>query len=451
MKHYSLVVLTTLVAINLGLYAQDKDTTQLEPKIKLELVYNKQLDEMMVGSEGFPPSEIKQIFKDKEIPQEDKNWLLNSLRIEIARNEKILYTNDGKTIKLPNDFHFILTSKNNQYIIVYSYNENKEAITLRDVQNNALKKSVQLRKEWEKALDKDKQVLWDSVCYWVQLHDSLSILIKKVTNWYTTKYIFIRVQDGAILWEKENMPLPSHIHISNDGKTVIVVPSGSSFLTKAIFYDETGNEKKTVDGLFGPGGCHDMSADGEMFSVISRKSPEDTLSIAVISYNNRGAQLWIKEVPGIWPFTNPSIAVSPNHKYIAVSLMGNHWWREAFTTLLDLKGNIITTINCSIYNPVFSSDDKYLVLASDRDTLYFLRTDDGTILWQKWMADLSENCNISNEAEYLYINSKQKPFVSSLLDKNGNLLTAIPADGQISPCGKILLTSAGIYVTRGVK
>jgi len=441
-KAFRVLLLMSILPI-IQMYAQTKSG------ITLELLYKKEFGELTVGPEGFPPPEIKQILLDKDIPQEDRDWLLNSLRIEIARREKVLYPDDGRAISLPEDLRHIFATQNMRYVVVYCYDENTSALGLRDMQYDARKRALQWQKEWEQAHDEDIQVLWDSVHYWVQIRDSLDVLLNKIARWYTTRYILIRVQDGATLWEKEDLALPRHIYISNDGKTVVVIPAGSRILTSAIFCDEKGNEERLSVGQYGISGCHDMSSDGEMFCVISRRSPVDTSPIGVASYNNKGARLWLKEVQGISPFTNPSIAVSPNHKYVAVSLTGEKWWREAYTTLLDWKGNIISTLNCCAYHPVFSSDGEYLALASDRDTVYFVSTEDGSILWQKWIANLSGTCSISYDGEYLYVNSNKTPYESYLINRDGHLLVTMAAHGTMSPHGRILLTSMGIYVTRG--
>ena len=69
-KYYLLVILLCL-----PVHAQEKT----ESLVTLELLYQKPFAELYSRSEGFPPAEIKQILKRDDIPQEDKDWLLNSL------------------------------------------------------------------------------------------------------------------------------------------------------------------------------------------------------------------------------------------------------------------------------------------------------------------------------------------------------------------------------------
>ena len=92
MKRVLIEVILLLIISTMPVYGQE-EVSKVESEIEVKLLYKKEFGELMVGPEGFPPPEIKQILLDKDIPQEDKDWLLNSLRIEIARRDKVLYTN----------------------------------------------------------------------------------------------------------------------------------------------------------------------------------------------------------------------------------------------------------------------------------------------------------------------------------------------------------------------
>ena len=81
------------------------------------------------------------------------------------------------------------------------------------------------------------------------------------------------------------------------------------------------------------------------------------------------------------------------------------------------NGDIINTYECRTYKPGFSADEKYVMLGYPRDTIYFVQTDNGDVLWKK-----------SLEGQ-----SYSKPFVAKdgraifytdgyLLDKNSNII-----------------------------
>jgi hypothetical protein len=451
MKKLFLSSIIAFLAISLGLYAQD--TAQAEPKVKLQLVYKKDFNEMTVGPEGFPPPEIKQLLKDKDIPQEDKEWLLNSLRIEIARRKKVLYTNDGKAIKLPDDLQSISTSQNLKYMIIYAAHTDYGGLTadevkkLRDDWLDAYKRYSQWQTKYEKAAENFRQAFIDSMHYWLKISDSLNEFIRLTerNKKEYKKFLCIETASGRVLWEKENMEPPRYI--SNDAKTIIGVP-GYHFFSSAIFYDEYGNEKKRVGGLWGPQGCHDMSADGEMFCVITRINQKDTSVMAVAAYDSAGNQAWLTELAGTWPRGDPCIAVSPTHKYVAVTLWGKNWWREAYTFLLNEKGIVKNTYNYKTYYPGFSFDDKYLILGTIRDTIYFISTDDGAVLWSKVLGGHSYKKPIVSKdgRAIFFISQVPERHPAYLLDKDGDIIWIGSHELKnaigLSPAGYFFIPSA---------
>ncbi|MEO0189459.1 MAG: hypothetical protein ABIL70_07745 [candidate division WOR-3 bacterium] len=446
MRKFILTTVIALFVVSVWLYAQEKDTAQGEPKVKLELVYKKELGELMAGPEGFPPPEIRQILEDKEIPQEDKDWLLNSLRIEIARREKVLYINDGKAIKLPDDLQSITTSQNLKYMIVYAAHTDYGGMTadevkkLRDEWLDAYKRYSQWQTKWERETEKKIPEYRDSMHYWLRISDSLNDKIKEVTmskKKEYKKFIMMETEDGKVLWEREDMEPPRYI--SNDGRVAVGVP-GYHFFSSVIFYDEHGNEIKKVSGLWGPQGSHDMSADGEMFCALTKTRQNDTAVMAVVAYDRNGNKLWGTELRGNWPHTIPCIGVSPNHKYVAASVSG--------IFLLNEKGVLVNTYNHAAYYPAFSYDGRYLILRTHKDTTYFVRTDNGEILWQKVLGGHSYKKPIVSKGgrAIFFISQVAEHHPAYLLDVRGNIIW----DGShelknaigLSPSGYFFLPSS---------
>lgn len=451
MKNLFLSAIITLMAINTWLHAQE--TAQEESvqtgEIKLELIYQKNFDEI-IRPKGFPPEEIEVILNRDDIPQEDKDWLLNSLRIEIAKRKKILYTNDGKTVQLPDDLKSITTSDNLKYMIVYAAHYDYGGMSREDAKivqgkaSEALRKSIEWGMKWEEAGRTEEYMYIDSVYYWIKMRDSLGSHERAIQ--FGTKenkqVLIIETETGRVLWQKEgeiysltgkgeNIYPPSYI--SDDGKTSIAVPGlgpANQFYRSLYFYDENGNERKTVTGLYGVSRCHDLSSDGELFCTLIQIKRNDAKVGAVAAYDKDGNELWITEIPGYSPPFPPCIAISPNHKYIAASIWG--------TNLLNEKGDVINTYECRTYKPGFSADEKYVMLGYPRDTIYFVQTDNGDVLWKKSLSGQPFS----------------KPFVAKdgcaifytdgyLLSKNGDLIwrdkNAVKSTIGLSPSGYLFI------------
>jgi len=436
-----LALVITLMVINLGLYAQEEKTAQGEAlpqhagKMKLELIYKQEFS-ALIGSEGFPPAEIKQILKEKNIPKEDKDWLLNSLRIEIAKRKKILYSNEGKTIELPKDLKSITTSKNLKYMIVYASHTDYGGLTaekvkeLKDEWLKAFKNYDQWRAKYEKATTHSKEAYKDSMYYWLEIRDNLERRLSNIQK--NTKeikaVIFLETETGKVLWKKEgsintftgkgdDIVPPSYV--SDDGKTAIAVPGGGPLqhlYNTVLFYDEKGIEKKKVGGPYGLHGCHDLSADGEMFCTLIQIKRNDTKVGAVAAYDKDGNELWITEIPGTWPDANPCIAVSPNHKYVAASIGG--------TSFLNENGIIINTYNHKTYYPGFSFDGRYLITGTVSDTIYFINTTDNKVLWQKSLGGHSHKKPVMTTDGRLtfFVSLLDGQHPANFIDKKGNII-----------------------------
>lgn len=405
MKKMFISTIIAVMVVSIGLYAQE-DKTQGDFRIRLELVYKRRLAEL-IGPEGFPSSGIKQILEQEDIPQEDRDWLLNSLRIEIARRDNTLYTAEGKAIELHEDIETIATSENQKYMLLKIHHLDYGELTAEEVRE----KVQRLTREAQEASDdqlKSKK--------YKELVEFQTEVRKKKNEW--RKYILMRVDDGKILWVKEDREeFAPQFYISNDGKTVIAVP-GSCFFNTAIFYDERANEKKRVMNLWGPQDSHGMSADGEMFYALTRMAPGDTSSMAIAAYDNSGNQLWKTAVKGSWPSTNPSFAVSPNGNYVSASVAG--------TFLFDNEGATVNTYNCATYFPAFSLDGKYLVIGTLRDTIYFVRTDNGAVLWQKSLGGHSyKQPIVAKDGHTIFFISRAHADAGQpgyLLNKNGDII-----------------------------
>jgi outer membrane protein assembly factor BamB len=424
---------------------------QDESSVKLELLYEKPFADLYSTSEGFPPPEIKQILDRDDIPLEDKDWLLNSFLIEIARREKVIYTYDGRIIELLQDVKSIVASDNYKYFVVYSASTDFDGLSHSEIKQmnedwrDAFTKFGEWRSRYENAYGNKKEIYKDSMYHWLNIRDSLERLLSNLEkNKVETKITeCIETSSGRKVWRNTSMMSPSHL--ADDGRAIVV--PGYYAYDHALFYDANGDEISKAIGFFGPQQCHDMSADGEMFCAITRLKGTDTLPMAVVAFNSKGNELWRTEIQGVRPFTDPCIAVSPNHKYVAAALLGEHWWKEAYTTLLDNNGTTIGVYNCNTYFPAFSQDDEYLILWASQDTTYFIETQTGKVRWKIYLpGHADKTASMPKDGQVIFIYSMiTDRHPAYLLDLNGNILWRGTYDMKnavgFSPNGHFLIAS----------
>ncbi|MBE0433764.1 hypothetical protein IBX73_09930 [candidate division WOR-3 bacterium] len=417
MKNILICTIIAFLAICPGLYGQKK--AQEEPvqteKVTLELVYKKEFNEI-ISADGFPPPEIKQILKDKDIPQEDKDWLLNSLRIEIARKEKMLYTNDGRTIKLPDDLQSITTSKNLKYMIVYAAHTDYGGLTADEVKNlrdewlDAYKRASQWQSIWEKTTDpSEKERLHDSLQYWVRISDSLSAQMTETSmmkNEYK-KFIMMQTEDGKVLWEKDNS---GRFYIFDDGIGCALNSAGIEF------YAQNGNIRKfyniSIRGIL-----RDVHIDGDLIVLLSGGSNESYVTLL----NKDKGKIWEKDFS--LPFYPAHVLISEKSERILISI-------DTITYLYSTSGDLIKIFPHWINHFSFSSNGAYLALL-DPDFLEICESSNGNILgtWHKENRNQGLwRCQVSSEMPIAFVTStkdvKVVPYEDAILlfDKNGHII-----------------------------
>jgi len=305
--------------------------------------------------EGFPPQKIKEELERNDAPEEDKEWLLNALRMIAVRKERVLYTNDGEAIDLPKDnllrWH-IITSKNKKYVMlcpVRLRGEGRGAV--RDMAS--LKPSdhlfkfygaesvEQTKRNWEKYLSREKE--------------STFILM----DWR-----------GKELWRQFSMAGRSYI--SDDAKTIVATHAGWRFGSSSYydFYDEKREKIRVSKFPYGNDGTADLSADGRRLVVIGGLYAGGGYS-TLVGYNSKGQELWTRKVNG-----RPSkgVHVSRDGSFTSASTRERSY-------LLDRKGRVIGQLDVPrAACQAFSTDAKYM-LVLNRKGLHFATTRPLDILW----------------------------------------------------------------------
>ncbi len=238
MKRILLVSIIALMATSLGLYGQEKDVAQPEFKIKLELIC--QLDSTKLDLGGKLISEIESALKNKAkgIPQEDIEWVLNKVRLDIVREKKILYTNDGKSVPIPY-FCYLPHSPNYKYFILNTC----------EYVENGVAKNQQAE--------------------------------------------FVRTADGRVLWKAKNMML--YVFLSDDGAIIVdVTPPLGREVTNIRFYDHHGHLIKNIEGLCTLPMWASMSSNGNLFVIWDRANQ-------LIAFNCQGEEVWRTSLPAADP------------------------------------------------------------------------------------------------------------------------------------------------------
>lgn len=319
----------------------------------VEQIWKKTAGERFLSEiEGFPPSEVKSELTRTDVSEEDKEWLLNAVRITTAGQDNILYTDDGRVIELPKGFkgsRGIMPSRNFKYFILDVRYYNPE---------------VKEEYEW-----------WHSLPLKDQANpnfpgEKLAFLKKPE---FLNKFIFMDFT-GREIWTKDDMPGRSYI--SNDGKTVVAIPDGSYF-SSASFYDEQGNLLKKAKFPYGRQLTADLSGDGKLFTVAAGLEPKSE-NTTIIAFDNKGNELWKRELKGK-PLFDRSLTMSENGKHIAVCLKGI--WPSSWTYVLNEKGDLDFTADFFSYVRSFSGDGNYLALL-ERKYIDYIDLKEKETLWR---------------------------------------------------------------------
>ena len=311
-------------------------------------------EKLFSGEEGFPPLKVKEELKRNDAPEEDKEWLLNTLRIIVATQERVLYTNDGEAIDLPKDNllrWYIVTSKNKKYLMLCPMRLHGEARGM--VSDMArlkppgpvfdffgAEKVEKAKRDWEEYLSREKESAYILMDY-----------------------------GGNELWRRTAMP--GGIYVSDDAKSVVAthIFQLTSPYSLHDFYDDKG-EKVRVSRF--PYGNHaaDLSADGRRFVVVGGWYTVGGYS-TLVGYNRSGKELWTRRVKGNH---TSKVCVSYDGSLTSAPVRDR-------TYLLDRKGNLIGQLDISgVAYQAFSTDADYVLLLNSKE-LHLATTRPLDILW----------------------------------------------------------------------
>jgi hypothetical protein len=324
--------------------------------IQLRLVWSRSAADRVISEEaGFPPLEIRAELERKDVPEADKEWLLNALRITAARNDRILYTDEGRVIELPQNgllrWH-IATSKNYKYLML-----------------------CPLRWDWE------AKSRMESIASTPPHDPTFSAERVEVAKRNLEEYELLEKESdfilmdwkGSELWGRHDMP--DRVCISDDGRTLVATQRDHHFAS-ASFYDEKGQLVRKAEFPYGAGGNADLSADGSLFVVIAGLASEDGYS-TIIAYDREGEMLWQRRVLGKPAVGGDArrIFVSTTGEFVAISL-----YSAGETYLFNRSGDLVGTFDVVTGWAAYSAADDYAVLIG-RGSVRLVKTEEGRVVW----------------------------------------------------------------------
>jgi len=236
-KAFTVLILISILPV-IQVYAQEKDTNLSRPSVRLELIHY--YDQNQLSDGGAFLSEIITALgkKEKGIPQEDIDWLLNKIRLDIVRQTKKLYTDKGEEIEIPYFGVGFPHSSDFKYFIFNTCDYSK-----RIAENPRTE--------------------------------------------------LVRTSDGAVIWEIKTMMMDAFV--SNDGATVVdittALPPVFRELRNIRFHDANGSVTRTIDNLSSLPEWITMTNDGSLCVVFDRVNGG-----TFIAYDSFGNEIWRKPV-----------------------------------------------------------------------------------------------------------------------------------------------------------
>lgn len=355
-------------------------------KLSLQLVWSTSADDKQIFDEGvFPPPDIEGELKRDDVPEADKQWLLNALRVAAARKDRVLYTDDGRAISLPKDGLLrwqIATSRNFKYLMLCPQRWDSEA-----------------RQELESKASLQPP---DPLFFYFgseKVQQARKDLAEYERLEKESDFTFMD-SEGNELWRRHG--LPGRVHISNDGKTVVATHRGHWF-GSASFYDSKGESIRKVDFPYGAGGNAALSPNGQLFAVIADLASEDGYS-TVIAYGARGDRLWRTRLPG-----KPNVSGTARRVFCSTTgrfaVVSFHSPGKAY--LLDRNGNMVTTFGIVATWAEFSATDSHVVVVG-RGKVGLAETEQGTVVLTA-EGKLTERVGIDPKGQFFVLVGRSGP------------------------------------------
>jgi hypothetical protein len=321
--------------------------------------------------DGFPPPEIKEVLADTSIPQDDKEWLLNNIRVWAAYKTKQLWLTDGSTMEIPAvrpgdkvSTFTVYTSRNKKYWLVRAMRIEGPGVPSKPPNPTSR----------EEARDPE---------YWEKMNTWHTAQSAQKAHW---REAFMDVE-GRIYWEKEFGPYDTHLedqwygevvaHISDDGEVVVKIGA-----RKGWFCGKVG-ECVERDG-FSYLQRTALSADGSTFVV--HGGTRFSTQCRLRAFDRAGERLWESE-PVKGRDLSPTVLAVAGSGQAAVFSVGRQEpgaYPEWSMHLVDSRGGAMKSYRFGEHPRVvvFTPEGNRLVVATAR-AIRMLEVGDGRELWQR--------------------------------------------------------------------
>jgi hypothetical protein len=412
--------------------------------LSLELIWETPEKGAPVFVDGFPPPEIKAAFEDTSIPEEDKEWVLNNIRVWAAYRAKKLWLDDGSTMEIPVvepgdrlQTFTIFSSRNKKYWLVRAMRFEGPEIPPEPEPPAGGKPTP----EFAEAKSARLTAQWAQKAHW--------------------REVFMDVE-GRIYWEKEFGPYDTHLedqwygevvaHISDDGEMVVKIGA-----RKGWFCGKAG-ECVERDG-FSYLQRTALSADGSTFVVHTGGGPYDHRvdfgrRCGLQAYDRTGELKWASEVvPGGTGGRGGVVGVSPDGSraaFIAVASRGTGTSHRTDVNEYLVNGEGITLAQDGLGSKGegrvrFSMDGRRLYVTYPHLHLVRARgVETGRLLWEYRTEDWIAVVTPSRETGIVAIMARGGSLTVLSPDGEPLLCTQRPnAEVFLSPNGALLLEKAG--------
>lgn len=356
MKKLFLSVIIALIAISIGLYAQEKEAAQGEPKVDLQVVYEKTFDEPIVDV----------IFDTVTVSIEEAKkmgWREEAFTAENKTKEKVL-------ISYPKVVFVSQGRELDWYVPRRRSSYHTKELKFYDSNGKIINRSV-FKKHGEEYIYLSPKQKY--------------ILVSRVpTEWdpgYSGGTLYDL--DGKKIWEIAG---PTPIAVSDEGYAVAAhldwqvppEPGGDFYI-----YDAKGKLLTTIENP-------DKKKTAPLFAEYSEDSEYAILSFNATTYpptifvliTKEGRILWKKEFPEYWfPDALDEIDIMPNIGIVGLMVKGVS---QAFS--LDWKGNLRWDVTPNIFSNswcIFSRDGGRVYIATAKGYLLCLNESNGEIIWMR--------------------------------------------------------------------
>jgi len=380
MRRFSLLVIIVLMAISLGLYAQEKDTAQVKPDVKLELVWEKEIPEgtsdiVFLDENGY--NVFSSQCKDPE---------------KALRQKRGIFVQDRK-LKWFEDDNFEVVKE--MAIGEGSTPNGSKVVISKNGRNIAIIEGLE---RWDRFKEPDE---WQG-----GFKDKPATL--RLLNWKGEELARTQFSPGG--WEYIDL-----YPLGNDRTMVVGLAGGEGLYHGVKILVKKGKNLTEVFSDEETSWFVDYAENGER-TLLLIKNKEMAL------FNGSGEE----ECRYVCPRPYRGGYLSPRGNYVVEHTAGE------YLMIYDNEGNLIKEQHARCRYVAFSPDEKYLCVTPGPWRVYFFETKTGKMLWE-YVDSTLWFCSIAlpTEAKQVYISTSPFHPTSATAMEKGEKFVLIFERGKI--------------------